>query len=64
MKDCLEFPFGSSDDLVDTMTQCIIHLRSTMNLSVEQHMSEDLEDQDEDLYHKKTKSYWNSAAAA
>jgi predicted phage terminase large subunit-like protein len=63
IKDCLEFPFGSSDDLVDTMTQCIIHLRSTMNLSTEQHTSEDLED-DEDLYHKKSKSYWNSAAAA
>jgi len=61
IKDCMEFPFGSSDDLVDTMTQTIIHLRSTMNLSTEQHMSEDV-DPDDDLVHKKRKSYWNAAA--
>lgn len=59
VKDCLEFPFGSSDDLVDTMTQTIIHLRSTLNLSTEEHMSEDPED---DLdYHRKRKTYWSAA---
>lgn len=62
VRDCLEFPFGSSDDLVDTMTQTIIHLRSTLNLSTDKHMSEDI-DETED-YHKKRKTYWSAAARA
>jgi predicted phage terminase large subunit-like protein len=62
MRDALEFPFGSSDDLVDTMTQAIIHLRSNvMALSNPNHMSEDLDDEDEDRS-KRRKSYWNAAA--
>lgn len=61
IKDCMEFPFGVSDDLVDTMTQAIIHLRSSLNLSTEQHMSEDV-DPDDDLVHKRRKSYWDAAA--
>lgn len=59
IKDALEFPFGSSDDLVDTMTQTLIHLRQTMNISTEQHMSEDIDDEDD--YHKRRKTYWSSA---
>jgi phage terminase large subunit-like protein len=61
MKDALEFPFGSSDDLVDTMTQTIIHLRQTMTLSTQDHMSEDLEP-DEDMYHRRRKTYWSAAS--
>lgn len=62
LKDMLEFPFGSSDDLVDTVTQCIIHLRSNMlALSTEHHMSEDT-DEDDDFNKKRRISYWNSAA--
>jgi hypothetical protein len=62
MRDALEFPFGASDDLVDTMTQAIIHLRSNvMALSNPNHMSEDLDDEDEDRS-KRRKSYWNAAA--
>ena len=62
IKDMLEFPFGSSDDLVDTTTQALIYLRSTLNLSTDQHMSEDLEDDSD--YHKKRKTYWNVASQA
>lgn len=62
IKDALEFPFGSSDDLVDTMTQTIIHLRQTLNISTQEHMSEDLEDEDD--YHKSRKTYWSSARGA
>lgn len=60
IKDCLEFPFGSSDDLVDTVTQVVIHLRSTLNLSNDQHMSEDPEDELD--YHKRRKTYWSAVA--
>ena len=58
VKDALEFPFGSSDDLVDTMTQVIIHLRQTLNISTQEHMSEDLEDEND--YHKRRNTYWSS----
>lgn len=60
IKDMLEFPFGSSDDLVDTATQCLIHLRNTMNLSTQDHMSEELDDELD--YHKKRKTYWSAVA--
>lgn len=58
IKDALEFPFGSSDDLVDTMTQLIIHLRQTLNISTQEHMSEEIEDEDD--YHKRRNTYWSS----
>jgi predicted phage terminase large subunit-like protein len=62
VRDALEFPFGPSDDLVDTMTQAIIYLRQSMSLSTSDHMSES-SDPDEDDFHRKRKTYWNSAAA-
>jgi len=63
MSDALEFPFGASDDLVDTMTQAIIHLRSNvMALSNQNHMSEDLVDEDDDMYKKSRRTYWKQAA--
>ncbi len=63
MSDALEFPFGASDDLVDTMTQAIIHLRSNvMALSNDSHMSEEIEDEDDYKKRRRT-SYWNSAVA-
>jgi predicted phage terminase large subunit-like protein len=62
IKDCLEFPFGSSDDLVDTMTQAIIHLRNTMALSTDSHSSEDYTE-DEDYVKRKRKTYWSAATA-
>lgn len=63
IKDCLEFPFGSSDDLVDTMTQAIIHLRSSLNLSTEEHMSEDEDAEEDYLRSNKRKTYWSAAAS-
>lgn len=62
IKDCLEFPFGSSDDLVDTMTQAIIHLRNTLALSTDSHSSEDYTE-DEDYVKRKRKTYWSAATA-
>jgi hypothetical protein len=63
MSDALEFPFGASDDLVDTMTQAIIHLRSNvMALSNDSHMSEEIDDEDDYKKRRRT-SYWNSAVA-
>jgi predicted phage terminase large subunit-like protein len=59
IRDMLEFPFGTSDDVVDTTTQCIIHLRNTMSLSTAEHTSEEMED---DLdYHRRRKTYWAAA---
>lgn len=60
VRDALEFPYGTSDDLVDTMTQVIIHLRQTLNMSNDTHMSEELED-DQD-YHRKRKTYWSRSS--
>lgn len=64
IKDCLEFPFGSSDDLVDTATQAIIHLRNIRALSNEGHMSEDYLQEEEDEYNnRRRKTYWSAAAS-
>lgn len=59
IKQSLEFPFGAYDDLVDTMSQAIITMRDTLNLSAPTHISE--EDDDEDFHKPKHRTYWSAS---
>lgn len=60
VKESLEFPFGAHDDYVDTMTQAIIHMQKSMNLSVPGYMSED--EEEDRVYERKRKTYWQAAS--